>query len=45
MRSIFKMPSDDMPPNVCEGAQHYDRRKANAKHFQNAFRRYAAERM
>lgn len=24
MRSIFKMPSDDMPPNVCEGAIHYD---------------------
>ena len=23
MRSIFKMPSDDMPPNGGEGALHY----------------------
>ena len=28
MRSIFQMPSDDMPPNGCEGALPYDGRKA-----------------
>ncbi len=30
MRSIFKMPSDDVPPNEERGRYH---RKANAKHF------------
>lgn len=29
MRSIFLMPSDDMPPNIGEGAIHFKRRKAN----------------
>lgn len=29
MRSIFFMPSDDMPPNASEGALHYIRRKAD----------------
>ncbi len=27
MRSIFQMPSDDVPPNECEGAIPYMRRK------------------
>ncbi len=44
MRSIFQMPSDDVPPNGREGAIPYDWRKANAKHFSDAFRRRAAER-
>lgn len=25
MRSIFQMPSDDLPPNEGEGALHYDK--------------------
>ncbi|MCI8764205.1 MAG: hypothetical protein HFG58_06490 [Lachnospiraceae bacterium] len=28
MRSIFRMLSDDMPPNEREGALHYDTREA-----------------
>lgn len=29
MRSIFLMSSDDMPPNIGEGALHLKRRKTN----------------
>lgn len=28
MRSIFRMPPDDLPPNLGEGALHYERREA-----------------
>ncbi len=31
MRSILKMPSDDLPSNGGEGALHYIRRKANVE--------------
>ena len=44
MRSILRMPSDDLPPNEGEGALQIEGRKANAKHFKDAFRRLAAER-
>jgi hypothetical protein len=30
MRSIFQMSSDDLPPNGCEGAIHYDIRRRQA---------------
>ena len=33
MRSIFIMPSSDMPPSEGEGALPKKRRKANAKHL------------
>ena len=39
MRSIFIMPSSEMPPSEGEGALPKKRRKANAKHFKDAFRR------
>ncbi len=44
MRSILKMPSDDMPSNVSEGATPCFEEEGNAKHSKNAFRRYALER-
>ena len=41
MRSIFGMPSDDLAGAAkrCVPLHYYIRRKANAKHFWNAFRR------
>ena len=42
MRSIFRIPSDDMAGDAMRRVpiHYYTRRKGNAEHFQDPFRRY-----
>ena len=41
MRSIFRIPSDEMAGDALRRVPiHHYRRKVNAKHFQDPFRRY-----